>query len=210
MRAYVKEVEFIKNQIKLNSIGSIAIQTELELKRLEDSILSVERMINDSLDMITYLYEDSLWQIQQLINDSLKRGQTKLLNVQQSERYKSNRTRIEVMRSFKVKQMGIFNCHRFNKRPILETKKIIMLVNDQARQFDTAYLVDVKSNAVLNYLKYSVNNYLIDLDLTIYVLIGILGGEIYITKLSINELTKEVNVVAVRHIDVSELKEMLN
>jgi len=160
--------------------------------------------------MVEYLLADSLRQVQQVINDSLQVIQNELWESQKTDRYKSNRTRIEVMRSFKITQMGIFNCDRFYLRPIVATKKLNMFVDNRARQFDSAYLVDVKSNAVLKYLIYSVRSYVIDLDLTPYFFIGILGGEIYMAHLSIDELTERFNSVIMKKVELSELKEILN
>jgi hypothetical protein len=210
MRMYVKEIESYKRELEQDSINSNKIKAEFAVNLIEDSILSIKQWRQDSLNILTYMFEDSLRQIQQKVDDSLITIQANLWEGQQSERYKSNRTRIEVMRSFNINQMGIFNCDRFYTRPILITKSVSMLINNQARQFDSAYLVDVKSNAVLNYLKFNVDRYLIDFDLSTYVFVGIIGGEVYTTNLSLDNLTERFNLVSMKHISVLELKRVLN
>jgi|GEM_PF-1770088 len=210
MRAYVKELQVFKSKLNLNTVNSLKIQDEFAQIKKEEEVRNVIQLREDSMSMVEYLLGDSLRQVQQLINDSLQVIQNELWEKQKTDRYKSNRTRIEVMRSFQISQMGIFNCDRFYLRPIVATKKLNMFVDSRARQFDSAYLVDVNSNAVLKYLKYSVRSYVIDLDLTPYVFIGILGGEIYMANLSIYELTERFNSVIMKKIELSELKEILN
>jgi hypothetical protein len=210
MKTYIKKIESFKKELEQNSLNSVKIKAEIELNIIEDSLLSEKKWQEDSLLMVNYIYEDSLRQVQQVIEDSLIGVQTKLWEGQQAERYKSNRTRIEVMRSFNISQMGIFNCDRFYTRPILITKSVSMLINNQARRFDSAYLVDVKSNAVLNYLEFSVDSYLIDLDLSAYIFIGILGGEVYMVNVSLEKMTERQNLVTMKHISMSELKGILN
>jgi len=210
MRAYVKELELFKSELKLNTTNGLKIQDQFRQVLKEEKIKSLIQLREDSISMVEYLLADSLRQIQQVVDDSLQIIQNELWESQKTNRYKSNRTRVEIMRSFKINQMGIFNCDRFYLRPIVATKKINMFVDNRARQFDSAYLVDVKSNAVLNYLKYSLDSYVIDLDLTPYIFIGILGGEIYMANLSIDELTDRFNSVIMKNIELSEFKEILN
>jgi len=210
MKTYVKKLEAFKRELSQNSANYRLVNKEIEANRKEDKILFAKQWQQDSLNMVNYLFDDSLRQIKQKVNDSLINVQARLKEQQQSERYKSNRTRIEVMRSFNISKMGIFNCDRFYTRPILVTKSIKMLVNMQARQFDSAYLVDVKSNVVLNYLKFSIDSYLIDLDLKDYVFVGILGGEIYMTDLSLDNLTERFNLVSMKNVPISEFKSILN
>ncbi len=210
MKAYVKEIESFKNQLHQNFSNYNKINTDIKANAEAYKALSVIQKRQDSLNMVNHRFEDSLIQVKQLMDDSLREVQATLWEEQKTERYKSNRTRIEVMRSFDIRQMGVFNCDRFYRRPIVMTKSVGMIVNNQLRQFDSGYLVDVKSNAVLSQLKFSINSYSIDLDLTPYVFVGILGGEVYMVNLSLDRLNEELNLVSMTHISISELKDILN
>jgi len=210
MREYIKILESYKLELEDNTANGVKIQAEFAHMKIEADVKTAAERLQDSLVMVEYFKEDSLRQIKQDVDDSLSVIQNNLWEAQQKDRYKSNRTRIEVMRSFKINQMGVFNCDRFYKRPIVATKAFAMIVEGKARQFDTAYLVDVKSNAVLNRLKFSVNSYLIDLDMNPYVFIGILGGEVYMTSLALDDVTEYENYIRMKHISTEELKSILN
>jgi len=210
MLAYIKALASYKIELANSVTNGLRVQTELAQVKIDEDVRTSAERLQDSLAMVEYLKEDSLRQIKRAIDDSLIVIQTQQWKAQKNERYKSNRTRVEVMRSFKINQMGVFNCDRFYKRPIVTTKAFAMIVDEKARRFDTAYLVDVKSNAVLNYLKFSVNSYLIDLDMNAYVFIGILGGEVYMTNLALDDVTEYENYIPMKHISTEELKSLLN
>ena len=210
MRLYVKRIMETKAELERHKEEGMQIEAEFIQIKKEEKIKSDLQLKEDSLRMVEYNIEDSLRQVQQNLNDSLIKVQKKLWKDQKNDRYKSNRRRIEVMRTFSIQQMGIFNCDRFYLRSNLTTKSIAMLVNKQARQFDSAYLVNIEANAVLKYLKFAINEYVIDLDVSHYVFVGLLGGEIYITRLFLNDLKNDRNRIELQQVSALELKTILN
>ena len=90
----------------------------------------------------------------------------------------------DVMRTFEVNQLGIYNCDRFYARPILVTREFKFLDKGELLEFNYTSLCSPADNAVLPINFVSDATYKIDLSTGIFYFIGIKGKDIYCKKLN--------------------------
>jgi len=155
------------------------------------------------LDNIAYAKQftiDSIAAVKQSIIDSL--NQIKYEEIAQ--------TRTEVMRSFTIKKMGIYNCDRFYIREIIATQNVGFIVENSTTIFDKSFIINTQDNTVLNSVPSSVNRYKISFDNQLYTFIGITGKNIYTTQIKLDEDFNPYKDYTVKKIDLSELEQALN
>lgn len=92
--------------------------------------------------------------------------------------------RSNVMRTFQVNQLGIYNCDRFYKREILATKSISFENGGEALKFNHTFLCSPRDNAVLNYLNVIDDTYKLDLSSGTFYFVGIKGGSIFCKEIT--------------------------
>jgi hypothetical protein len=103
-----------------------------------------------------------------------------------------------VMRTFQVNQLGLYNCDRFYKREILATKKISFTHNNKVVDFDKTYLCSPRDNAVLNYLRFENGSYNLDLSTGTFYFVGIRGKAIYCKEIDLQTTNGTHNIEEVR------------
>lgn len=122
-------------------------------------------------------------------------------SIRWEERYAADQARAEVMRTFEVNQLGLYNCDRFYKREILATKKISFTHHNEIVEFDETFLCSPRDNAVLNYLRATDGTYTLDLSSGTFYFVGLKGKTIFCKEIdlqtsngshAIDEVEKEV------------------
>lgn len=198
MKAYITEIELIKTEIAQNTLEGQKIEAEWAENRRLDSLRYVQEWIKDSLRVV-----------QQKANDSIRVVQAELWKAQNLELWKTQETRVEVMRSFTIKQMGIYNCDRFYKRMVVTNKQIGFVINNQLRQFDQSYLINKYDNAVLSYVPFYANHYSIGLNNQQYSFVGIMGGKIYHTFLKLSDSNENSYDMSATELSIEEFKNIM-
>jgi hypothetical protein len=181
MRRYVEELQLVEADLKQSRIDAEKMDAMWEEQKVLDSAMYAEQWIQDSLNII-----------------------------RQQEYYKVAETRVEVMRSFSINQMGLFNCDRFYKRTIVAKKQVGFMVLGVKTCFDNAYLVNKYDNAVLTYVPFFAGRYSIDFDSQSYDFVGILGGVIYMENIKISNDNDRFFDVDINKVTVEELKRRMS
>lgn len=105
-----------------------------------------------------------------------------------ADSYAASEVRNNVMRTFQVNQLGIYNCDRFYEREILATKSISFEKEGEDLEFNYTYFCSPRDNAVLNYLTVSDGAYKLDLSSGTFYFVGVKGKDIFC-----KEITLETN-----------------
>ena len=191
MRLYVAEIEVHRKLIKENDLLAKQIEIDWRKEKRLDSIRIAEQRIYDSINRKKQLIADSLYAIQKV------------------EALQYEQVRVEVMRSFTIKQMGIYNCDRFYRRQTIATKLISPKVNDVVSRFDYVYLINKYDNAVLNRIPFSDKHYSINFDDKPYVFVGILAGIIYHAYIKLSDSGNYRYEINMQEISPREFKQMM-
>jgi hypothetical protein len=103
-----------------------------------------------------------------------------------ADSYAASEVRNNVMRTFQVNQLGLYNCDRFYIRAILATKSISFKNEGKALDFNYTYLCSPRDNAVLNYLIVTDGTYKLDISSGKFYFIGIKGKDIFCKEINVN------------------------
>ena len=180
MRLYIKELEAIESELIQSEAEGAKIDSMWKVQSKIDSMLMAEQFVRDSIELMRELTY-----------------------------HKVAETREEVMRSFSIKKMGIFNCDRFYKRKIVATKQVGFKVKGAKIFFDNAYLVNKYDNAVLTYVPFYNDRYKIDFDSQRYAFVGIFGGDIYLANIQLSDGNDRFFDVNIDQISVDYLNEVM-
>ena len=181
MRKYVQGLQLVEMDLKQSMIDAEKMDAMWDEQKVLDSIMYEEEWIQDSLNMIREL-----------------------------EYHKVAQTRVEVMRSFSINQMGLFNCDRFYKRTIVATKQVGLMVLGVKTCFDNAYLINKYDNAVLTYVPFLGDRYSIGFDSQSYDFVGILGGHVYLTNIQLLKGNNQFFDVDINKVTVEDLKRRMS
>lgn len=100
--------------------------------------------------------------------------------------YAASEVRNNVMRTFQVNQLGLYNCDRFYIRAILATKSISFKNEGKVLDFNYTYLCSPRDNAVLNYLIVNDGTYKLDISAGKFYFVGIKGKDIFYKEINVN------------------------
>jgi hypothetical protein len=100
----------------------------------------------------------------------------------------------DVMRTFQVNNLGLYNCDRFYKRAIEKTVDLTFVHNGQNLAFSYAALCAPKDNAVLSYLPFSGMSYGISISPGTFYFIGIQGKQLYSAPITMSTKTGEIQM----------------
>lgn len=103
-----------------------------------------------------------------------------------ADSFAASDVRNNVMRTFQVNQLGLYNCDRFYIRAILATKSISFKNEGKILDFNYTYLCSPRDNAVLNYLIANDGTYKLDISSGKFYFIGIKGKDIFYKEINVN------------------------
>ena len=106
-------------------------------------------------------------------------------SIRTAEFYAASEVRTDVMRTFEVNQLGLYNCDRFYTREILATKSISFKYGGEVLEFNNTFLCSPRDNAVLTYVKGSGGTYSIDLSQGKFYFVGLKGKEIFCKEVTL-------------------------
>lgn len=158
---YESEMARFENNMRQYALGLLAYEQDLEESRIQ----GLELMAQLEKQWLA----DSAAAAEQYVIDSLrweKEAAQMALNT-------------EVMRTFEIAQMGIYNCDRFYKSPIIAERNYTFTHDGSVMDFSSAKLLCTSDNAVLNWVPRSGKAYQLKFASGKYHFVGTKDGELY-------------------------------
>ena len=104
-------------------------------------------------------------------------------------RNKASEIQTEVIRTFSINQVGIYNCDRFYRRQVIATRTFKFTHNNNPLEVNNSTLCSPSDNAILRsgaFVQSTYNSCTIQLTAVDYYFVGIKGDKIYCRKVNAN------------------------